>query len=763
VIDEAQNLEIRAIEELRMLSNFQLGTQSLLQSFLVGQPELRKKLESQEMEQLRQRVTASCHLGPLGLEETRGYIEHRLRRVGWANRPRFEDPAFDEIYRWTGGVPRRINRLCNRLLLAAFLEGREDIASAMVESTALELRQEIGEAAFEPLALPRRVVQPSQVETALALEAASTVANSLVDVVPAELPQADPVEAALPAQDVAAVSVQTTEPLAPTEPTDALAAALDAGSAKREPAVAASELMSPAPEDAPAAAAVGVAALTPRATEMSEGVQHSVEEVPAPLAASSIADAPSPEVMPELLLHAPAAQADSVVVAPRSPILRTQSVVLKPRLGVLLCLADSTAAALKLAAIGKAMDALDAAPRLVLVNPGQPGDAWPWEEMESLLPAPDIAVHLGVPLGSVESSAAALFERFGAVIDEFSPLGVVSLGSSDALLACNLMAHKRNLPVLRLEAGDRSRLVGDEALNATLIEQMSDVLLSPNSQEAHQQLYRSGIAFEKVFGVSGRLAVDVIGAVLPSMTTPYGAFLRHRLPIFLGPRWSSEVDGTAYAVVTLQLDAAYLRGVAGLLDVLVDLHAVPKLLWLTDATTREAIRQWQASTPSRADDIFIIEDTLPRAMLDRRNSARILCSDIRSLSDQLSILRGAVAVLAEPGHVLTEAAPLLGIPSITLDAGRLGLVLGGDNAVLDRPWGSVSLNDYLAQAVSRGDPPVPTDGLPAQPQAAAVIASRLRAWAQRRLEAARMPTKAVVSFRRAARRRSAGDRETLAA
>ena len=135
VIDEAQNLEIRAIEELRMLSNFQLGTQTLLQSFLVGQPELRKALESPSMEQLRQRVTASCHLGPLGVDETRGYVEHRLHRVGWQHRPAISDEAFDQIYRWSGGVPRRINRLANRLLLAAFLEGRDIRDAATLADT----------------------------------------------------------------------------------------------------------------------------------------------------------------------------------------------------------------------------------------------------------------------------------------------------------------------------------------------------------------------------------------------------------------------------------------------------------------------------------------------------------------------------------------------------------------------------------------------------------------------------------------------------
>lgn len=150
IVDEAQNLSPDAIEELRMLSNFQLGNRALLQSFLVGQPELRKLLLSPSMEQFRQRVIASCHLGPLGAAETRGYIEHRLQLVGWQDRPHFDGDAFGAIHRWTGGVPRRINLLCNRLLLDCFLAGREAIDAAQVDGVAREIRAEMGETGGEP-------------------------------------------------------------------------------------------------------------------------------------------------------------------------------------------------------------------------------------------------------------------------------------------------------------------------------------------------------------------------------------------------------------------------------------------------------------------------------------------------------------------------------------------------------------------------------------------------------------------------------------
>src|SRR5690242_4044394 len=105
VVDEAQNLSPRAIEELRMLSNFQLGERALLQSFLIGQPELRDMMQGPQMSQLRQRVIASYHLGPLDKNETQAYIEHRLGRVGWSDDPKFDTPTFDAIHEASGGIP----------------------------------------------------------------------------------------------------------------------------------------------------------------------------------------------------------------------------------------------------------------------------------------------------------------------------------------------------------------------------------------------------------------------------------------------------------------------------------------------------------------------------------------------------------------------------------------------------------------------------------------------------------------------------------
>jgi general secretion pathway protein A len=142
IVDEAQNLPAKSLEELRMLSNFQAGGRALLQCFLLGQEEFRRTLQSDGLEQLRQRVIASYHLAPLPLDETRAYIEHRLRLVGWREDPRFEPAAFEAIHRFTGGIPRRTNTLCDRLLLFGSLEDLHEITAETVAQVAAELLEE---------------------------------------------------------------------------------------------------------------------------------------------------------------------------------------------------------------------------------------------------------------------------------------------------------------------------------------------------------------------------------------------------------------------------------------------------------------------------------------------------------------------------------------------------------------------------------------------------------------------------------------------
>ena len=144
VVDEAQNLPPRSVEELRMLSNFQEEGKALLQSFLLGQIELNRTLRAEGMEQFRQRIIAGFQLRPLERDETELYIKHRLERVGWAGDPSFSTESFAGIFEAAGGVPRRINMLCDRLLLFGALEEKHEIGAEEVALVKDEIAGEVG-------------------------------------------------------------------------------------------------------------------------------------------------------------------------------------------------------------------------------------------------------------------------------------------------------------------------------------------------------------------------------------------------------------------------------------------------------------------------------------------------------------------------------------------------------------------------------------------------------------------------------------------
>lgn len=155
VIDEVQNLSLAAMEELRMLSNIVVDGKASVQTILLGQPQFRPILASKDWEQLRQRVLASYHLGPLTEDETRRYIEHRLRMVDWQGDPIWEDGAFQAVFRHSGGIPRRINTICSRALLFGAIEETHTITGGMVDDTAAELDRDLG-ADLQALAAPER-------------------------------------------------------------------------------------------------------------------------------------------------------------------------------------------------------------------------------------------------------------------------------------------------------------------------------------------------------------------------------------------------------------------------------------------------------------------------------------------------------------------------------------------------------------------------------------------------------------------------------
>ena len=142
IVDEAQNLSAKSLEELRMLSNLQFEGRQLLQSFLLGQKEFRNMIRSSGYEQLRQRVIATYHLHPLDKDETREYINYRLYVVGWKNDPVIDQDVFDRIYMFSKGIPRKINLLCDRILLFACLEELHQITIQSLQAVLIDVEDE---------------------------------------------------------------------------------------------------------------------------------------------------------------------------------------------------------------------------------------------------------------------------------------------------------------------------------------------------------------------------------------------------------------------------------------------------------------------------------------------------------------------------------------------------------------------------------------------------------------------------------------------
>jgi general secretion pathway protein A len=140
VVDESQNLGITALEEIRLLSDGESSRRKVLSVILVGQPELTHRLADPRLEQLEQRIRLRFHLRPLDAEETGEYIRHRLEVAGWKGEELFGEEAVALVHRYTGGVPRLINVLCDTILLAAFIEGTQSLSTELIESAIHELR-----------------------------------------------------------------------------------------------------------------------------------------------------------------------------------------------------------------------------------------------------------------------------------------------------------------------------------------------------------------------------------------------------------------------------------------------------------------------------------------------------------------------------------------------------------------------------------------------------------------------------------------------
>ena len=139
IIDEAQNLSTEALEEIRLLSNLENDNFKMMQIILVGQPELKQIIAQPSLRQLRQRISISCHLNPLNREESEEYVYHRLGTVGSRDCVKFHDGIFDAIFKFSGGIPRLINLICDFLLLSAFVEETHEIDTQLMNDTLKEL------------------------------------------------------------------------------------------------------------------------------------------------------------------------------------------------------------------------------------------------------------------------------------------------------------------------------------------------------------------------------------------------------------------------------------------------------------------------------------------------------------------------------------------------------------------------------------------------------------------------------------------------
>ena len=562
IIDEAQNLKHEAVEELRMLSNFQLGKYGLLQSFLVGQPELRTLLQSKSMEQLRQRVIASCHLGPLTQAETCAYVQHRLRRVGWNNdSPSFTGTVFDRIHEWTGGVPRRINRLCNRLLLGAFLANASTITEAMVDETALELKNEIGEAGAAPVG---------------------------------PIPEAAPIVSDTQAAQITRPQARTTQP-------------------RHEP---------PAPNGMSANPSNGRPDAPPRQ------LQGQAELVlPGKPVGASVISA-TPPAAPAPLIALPGDPASPTDATPVRRIHRATASLHEP----LLCAVGSAADYLKAGVLERVFQSFPSLPRVIAVHSGTTGQLG-IDDLDGLqMPLPAAGLHLGVPNDSFAPHAAKLIHAFDAVLTEFRPRAILTMGNSDAELAISLVARKAGIPLLRLGAGRRidSRGANGES-NAALIEKISNILYT-DSSEAFYALYREGIRLDHVHSV-GSLTREMLDLALATLQ-PGAARPGH--------------SASEYGLIGVDPNAGFMRGgqLLKAIDLFCEWGSELPMTWLLNPGGFQLVQSLHA---------------------DRLRASRILLQEHTTIRAAFDLVRGSKCLISHDQGPWLEEARLLGVCALTLN------------------------------------------------------------------------------------------------
>jgi general secretion pathway protein A len=181
IVDEAQNLSDEVLEEIRMLTNLETFTEKLLQIVLVGQPELEQKLKQPQLRQLRQRLTLRAKTHALSLDETKAYVQQRLRIAGLNGQPIFEPEALVSIHRYAEGIPRVINLLCEHCLVSAFVDQQKIIGPAVVDAVAQDFDLDDSTASGARLASAptNAAAGPEKFDVAEALRSLATLADRL--------------------------------------------------------------------------------------------------------------------------------------------------------------------------------------------------------------------------------------------------------------------------------------------------------------------------------------------------------------------------------------------------------------------------------------------------------------------------------------------------------------------------------------------------------------------------------------------------------
>jgi putative secretion ATPase (PEP-CTERM system associated) len=788
IVDEAQNLGHALIEELRMLSNLQAGAKPLLQVFLVGQPDLRTLLQAKAMEQLRQRVTASCHLGPLDANETRAYVEHRLHRVGWNSNPRFEENSFSALHQWTAGIPRRINRLCNRMLLAAFLERHETITAQAVEQIARDLRSEIGESddpvpmqpsfvpepaapQASPQAPPQATLKTAAVEsgkgeseegTTPAMPAQSLPAPASVEPITteraavADAAEAAPMEAAEPAVDSV---VQASAPVdANTAPPASVPIKIILTVSSEAPLVEEDEEEEPLDKRvaAPIANALAKSAIpSPTALPAKpalpnlRGVVASHETRPA--ARDGMHGKPAAQVPPRsgesVAGKPPEAPSREVSVPPARPPQRAQAEALAmpgpelrgaipptaraPLLEPLVLLVDSAGEYVKARALSRTLSEEGSLPPTLIVHTGSLSSLNVGEELAGVMPQTSQDVHLDINEHGGAASAALAITRFDAMLRAYRPRALMAMGVSDTLLTCSLFAHKNGVPVLRSDAGRRRAWSRPgEQMNAALLERLADSCYI-GDMATFYTLYREGIPTERVLLV-GNLADNVIHCA--DRHTVNSREILKRAGIALDPLFGPR----GYALCTAQFEvvrAAHDEAVE-LIAMLTQIAVELPVVWAVSPAT---LREIEAL-----------------GKLNALRQARIELAASLPYLDCVDLLRGSRCVLAGDAGRFLDDAVALRIPGIVLGRGIVVPVKGIEALQLSAPLPASKLAAVLTDVLADHTAPVEAapfwDGGPA-----ARIALHLTEWLPKQANPGKRATQPTAPVQAVPRTAAHGD------